>query len=171
MSASEIIEEIFQQQKERILASAKGTPKKRKEPFLEEDEDSAESARSSSTMALRVQLEDGGGGGGAEEEAEEEEEEIIEDARIEDEEENLEKLRKMKAQSDVDLAARSDQPALEEKKEDKIFPLETTSKAMAKPKPKQKASGFTHGPWWVFHHGSTIDSAEGRTIGAHEGNL
>ena len=73
-----------------MLASAKGTPKKRKEPTSEDEEGSAESVRSSSPMALRVYLEDEG----------EEEEDQVEDAPIEDEEEDLEKLRKMKAQSE-----------------------------------------------------------------------
>ena len=142
MSASEITEEVFQQQKERMLASAKGTPKKkRKEPTSEDEEGSAESVRSSSPMALRVYLED---------EGEEEEEEQVEDAPIEDEEGDLEKLRKMKAQSEGPARSESDKPALEEQKEDKKFPLETTSKAMAKPKPKQKASGFTHGGYPIM---------------------
>ena len=145
MSASEITEEMFQQQKERMLASAKGTPKKRKEPeskepTSEDEEGSAESVRSSSTMALRVYLEDEGG--------EEEEEEQAEDAPIEVEEDDLEKLRKMKAQSERPTRSESDKPALE-KKEDKRLPLETTSKAMAKPKPKQTASGFTHGGYSI----------------------
>ena len=142
MSANEITEEMFQQQKERMLASVKGTPKKRKEPTSEDEEGSAESVRSSSPMALRVYLEDEG----------EEEEDQVEDAPIEDEEEDLEKLRKMKAQSERPARSESDKPALEEKKEDKKFPLETTSKAMAKPKPKsrrQVASPMVGTPSWL----------------------
>ena len=66
----------------------------------------------------------------------------------------MEKLRSLKAQSASEGPARSksDKPALEEEKkveekEEKRFPLEATSKAIAKqkPEPKQKASGFTHG--------------------------
>ena len=73
-----------------------------------------------------------------------------------EEQEDSEKLRSLKAQSDSDLAGRSDKPALEEKKveerEDERFPLEPTSKAIAKPKPepKQKASGFTHGGYSIM---------------------
>ena len=147
MSADEITEEMFQQQKERMLASVRGTPKKkRKEPTSEEEEGSAESARSSSPMALSIHLEDEG----------EEEEDQVEDAPIEDEEEDLEKLRKLKAQSERSARSESDKPSLEEKKVDKKgdkqFPLETTSKAMAKPKPKpkQKAGGFTHGGYSIM---------------------
>ena len=61
----------------------------------------------------------------------------------------MEKLRKLKAQSERPAMSESDKPALE-KKEDKRLPLETTSKAMAKPKPKQKASGFTHGGYSIM---------------------
>ena len=116
-------------------------PGKRKEPTSEDEEGSAESVRSSLTMALRVYLQDEG--------EEEEQEEQVEDAPIEVEEEDLEKLRKMKAQSERPAMSESDKPALE-KKENKRFPLETTSKAMAKPKPKQKTSGFTHGGYSIM---------------------
>ena len=125
-----------------MLASVRGTPKKkRKEPTSEEEEGSAESVRSSSPMELSIHLEDEG-----------EEEDQFEDAPFEDEEEDLEKLRTLKAQSERSARSESDKPALEEKKdeekEDKKFPLETTSKV--KPKPKQKASGFTHGGYSVM---------------------
>ena len=77
---------------------------------------------------------------------------------IEEEEEDSEKLRSLKAQSESERPARSesDKPALEEKKveekEEKRFPLEPTSKAIAKPKPepRQKASGFTHGGYSIM---------------------
>ena len=108
MSANEIIEEMFQQQKERMLASVRSTPKKkRKEPTSEEEEGSAESVRSSPPMDLSIHLEDDG----------EEEEAQAEDVPIE-EEEDLEKLRSLKAQSESERPARSesDKPALEEKK-------------------------------------------------------
>ena len=130
MSANEITEEMFQQQKERMLASVRSTPKKREEPTSEEEEGSAESVRSSSTMELSIHLEDEG-----------EEEAQVEDLPIE-EEEDLEKLRSLKAQSESERPARSesDKPALEEKKveekEEKRFPLQPTSKAIAKPKPE-----------------------------------
>ena len=139
--------EMFQQQKERMLASVRSIPKKkRKEPTSEEEEGSAESVRSSSPMDLSIHLEDEG-----------EEEAQVEDVPIE-EEEDLEKLRSLKAQSESERPARSesDKPALEEKKveekEDKRFPLEPTSKAIAKPKPepKQKAGGFTHGGYSIM---------------------
>ena len=64
MSANEITEEMFQQQKERMLASVRGAPKKKesksqiighKIPSSEEhEEDSAESVRSSSALSLRI---------------------------------------------------------------------------------------------------------------------
>ena len=150
MSANEITEEMFEQQKRRMLASVRSTPrKKRKEPTSEE-EGSAESVHSSLTVDLSLHSEDEG--------EEEEEQAQVEDVPIE-EEEDLEKLRSLKAQSGVRIRparSESDKPALEEKKveekEEKRFPLEPTSKAIAKPKPepKQKASGFTHGGYSIM---------------------
>ena len=92
MSANEITQEIFEQQRRRMLASVRSTPKKkRKEPTSEEEGGSAESAHSSLTVDLSLHPEDEG--------EEEEEEAQVEDIPIE-EEEDLEKLRKMKAQSE-----------------------------------------------------------------------
>ena len=119
----------------------RSTPKKKRKEPTSEDEGSAESVHSSLTVDLSLHSED---------EGEEEEEAQVEDIPIE-EEEDLEKLRSLNAQSESERPARSesDKPALEEKKveekEAKRFPLEPTSKAVAKPKPepKQKVSGFT----------------------------
>ena len=147
MSANETTEEMFEQQKRRMLASVRSTPrKKRKEPTSEE-EGSAESVHSSLTVDLSLDPEDGG----------EEEEAQVKDIPIE-EEEDLEKLRSLKAQPESERPARSEsnKPALEEKKveekEEKRCPLEPTSKAIAKPKPepKQKASGFTQGGYSIM---------------------
>ena len=149
MSANETTEEMFQQQKERMLTSVRSTPKKKKkrEPTSEE-EGCAESVHSSLTVDLSLDPEDEG----------EEEEAQVEDIPGE-EEEDLEKLRSLKAQSESERPAgsKSDKPALEEEKkveekEEKRFPLEATYKAIAKPKPepKQKASGFTHGGYFMM---------------------
>ena len=147
MSANEITEEMFEQQKRRMLASVRGTPKKKRKERTSEEEGSAESVHSSLTVDLSLHSEDEG----------EEEEAQVEDIPAE-EEEDLEKLRSLKAQPESERPAMCefDKPALEEKKveekEEKRFPLEPTSKAIAKPKPepKQKASGFTHGGYSIM---------------------
>ena len=148
MSAHEITEEISSSKRKECWHLPEKIPKKkRKEPTSEEEESRAESARSSSTMDLSIHFKDEG------EEEEAEVENIPVEVQVEAEE-DLAKLRSLKAQSDSDLAGHSDRPALEEKKvekkEEKRFPLEATSKAIAKPKPeqKQKASGFAHGGYW-----------------------
>ena len=88
MSANEITEEMFEQQKRRMLASGRSTPKKKRKEPTSEEEGSAESAHSSLTVDLSLHSEDEG-----------EEEAQVEDVPIE-EEEDLEKLRNLKAQSD-----------------------------------------------------------------------
>ena len=131
-----------------MLASVRGTTKKKRKQPTSEEEGSAESVHSSLTVDPSLHSEDEG----------EEEEAQVEDIPIEEGEEDLEKLRSLKAQSESERPARSesDKPALEEKKVEekgeKRFPLEPTSKAIAKPKPepKQKASGFAHGGYLII---------------------
>ena len=83
MSANEITEEMFEQQKRRMLASVRSTPKKKRKEPTSEEEGSAESVHSSLTVDLSsLDPEDEG----------EEEEAQVEDIPIE-EEEDLEKLK------------------------------------------------------------------------------
>ena len=159
MSLDEMNMEMVKIQKERMLTSAREEAKKRKEskprttgrkiPSSEEyTEDSAESVRSSSALALRIYEDEG-----------EESEELVEDAPMDieevdleeeakEKEEDLERLRQLKAQPERAGVKKS----LLEKEDVKLkqLPMEATSKAAAKPKPQQKASGFTHGGYSIM---------------------
>ena len=162
MSLDEMNMEMVKIQKERMLASAREEAKKKKEskpqtigrriPSSEEyTEDSAESVRSSSALALRIYEDEG-----------EESEELVEDAPMEveevdlekeakEKEEDLERLRQLKAQPERAAGSGVKKSVLEQ--EDvklKQLPMEATSKAAAKPKPQQKASGFTHGGYSIM---------------------
>ena len=56
MSANEITEEMFEQQKRRMLASVRSTPKKKRKEPTSEEEGSAESVHSSLTVDLSLHL-------------------------------------------------------------------------------------------------------------------
>ena len=79
-------------------------------------------------------------------------EEVDLEKEAKEQEDDLERLRQLKAQPERAAGSGVEKPALEKKEEGvkPKLPLEATSKAVAKRKPQQKVSGFTHGGYSIM---------------------